>query len=132
MKRFAIVMMVALWAIQLQASPIGEAKAQQNVWTFLEKRHAGTKDGRRGAPYKAPRLTRVKATAAYYAFNLGSGGFVIAAADDAVEPVLGYSDTGTFPAEDMPEGSGHEFHQSDAVHNVESRKNLVDDGQGLQ
>lgn len=40
-----------------------------------------------------------------YAFNnLGDGGFVVVSGDDAVAPVLGYSPSGRFPAENMPEG----------------------------
>lgn len=39
-----------------------------------------------------------------YIFNVNAGaGFVIVAADDAVEPVLGYSNTGTFDLADVPE-----------------------------
>ena len=40
---------------------------------------------------------------AYYVFNLEDGGFVIVSGDDAVTPILGYSRTGYFETEDMPE-----------------------------
>ena len=40
-----------------------------------------------------------------YAFNnLSEGGFVVVSGDDAVGPVLGYSLSGRFPSENMPEG----------------------------
>ena len=39
----------------------------------------------------------------YYVFNNPDGGWVIIAADDRVTPVLGYSETGRFSLEDMPE-----------------------------
>lgn len=40
----------------------------------------------------------------YYVFNAGeNNGFVIIAGDDAVKPILGYSNEGTFPTKDIPE-----------------------------
>ena len=38
-----------------------------------------------------------------YAFNIEGGGYVIASADDRTLPVLGYSLTGTFDADQMPD-----------------------------
>ena len=40
----------------------------------------------------------------YYVFNNDAGGFVIIAGDDAVTPVLGYTSTGSFDAENLPDG----------------------------
>ncbi len=40
---------------------------------------------------------------ALYVFNLADGGYVIAAADDVAAPVLGYSDSGAFDPQDIPE-----------------------------
>ncbi|MDD2611852.1 MAG: thiol protease/hemagglutinin PrtT [Bacteroidales bacterium] len=40
----------------------------------------------------------------FYVFNAGSnGGFVIVSGDDAVRPILAYSDEGSFPSENIPE-----------------------------
>ena len=40
----------------------------------------------------------------YYVFNAGeNNGFVIISGDDAVKPILGYSDEGSFPTKDIPE-----------------------------
>lgn len=40
----------------------------------------------------------------YYVFNAGdNNGFVIIAGDDAVKPILGYSNEGSFPTKDIPE-----------------------------
>ena len=41
----------------------------------------------------------VKATDAYYVFNMGPSGFVIVSADDNFRPIVGYSDEGVFPTE---------------------------------
>ena len=40
----------------------------------------------------------------YYVVNFDNG-FVIIAADDRVEPILGYSTTGSFNAENIPENA---------------------------
>ena len=42
-------------------------------------------------------------SAAYYVFNAERNGYVIIAGDDRVPSVLGYSDKGTFDAQDVPE-----------------------------
>ena len=44
-----------------------------------------------------------QATPDYYIFNNPQGGWVIIAADDRVTPVLGYSDTGRFSDDDLPD-----------------------------
>lgn len=41
--------------------------------------------------------------AAYYVYNNPDGGWVIIAADDRINPVLGYSDKGSFSLENMPD-----------------------------
>lgn len=46
--------------------------------------------------------TRSGSDPAFYVFNHTGGGFVIIAGDDAARPVLGYSPTGRFVAENMP------------------------------
>lgn len=40
----------------------------------------------------------------YYVFNGTSGGFVIVSACDLTSPILGYSETGTFHTENIPDG----------------------------
>lgn len=44
----------------------------------------------------------ISADSAYYIFNVGQRGFVIASASDRTQPVLGYSDNGTFSVSGMP------------------------------
>ncbi len=41
---------------------------------------------------------------AYYIYNREGGGFVIVSGDDRIAPILGYSDEGSFPVGDLPEG----------------------------
>ena len=52
-----------------------------------------------------PSTPAVQDTAFYYVFNIdedAGGGFVIIAADDAVQPVLGYSDNGHYDENNLP------------------------------
>lgn len=51
---------------------------------------------------KAPSMSAGSDKAAYYVFN-ASRGYVIVAGDDRAPAVLGYSDKGTFDAQDVPE-----------------------------
>ncbi|MBQ9474365.1 MAG: thiol protease/hemagglutinin PrtT [Bacteroidales bacterium] len=53
--------------------------------------------------YEAPSLSGEKGSApSFYVVNFNSEGFVIVAGDDAVQPVLAYSNEGAFIAENMP------------------------------
>ena len=51
----------------------------------------------------------------YYVFNAGSGGgYVIISGDDATAPVLGYTSTGTFSEDQLPEQLKEMLQQYDA------------------
>ncbi len=82
----------------LQAKRITQWQAQQQAYSFWGKQ----------MPQKAKAKSRAATTAsrsdAYYVFNNDAGGFVIIAGDDAVTPVLGYTSTGSFDAENLPDG----------------------------
>ena len=41
--------------------------------------------------------------APYYAFNSDNGGFVIVSGDNELTPIVGYSDSGRFDADNIPE-----------------------------
>lgn len=56
------------------------------------------------AKAKSKAATIASRSDAYYVFNNDAGGFVIIAGDDAVTPVLGYTLTGSFDAENLPDG----------------------------
>lgn len=54
--------------------------------------------------FESPRMTKAGLTdPEYFIFEDVRGGYVIAAGDDAVPPVLGYSTSGSFRTEEMPE-----------------------------
>ena len=96
--QFLLVLLLALGYSPLQAKRITQWQAQQQAYSFWGKQ----------MPQKAKAKSRTATTAspsdAYYVFNNDAGGFVIIAGDDAVTPVLGYTSTGSFDAESLPDG----------------------------
>lgn len=96
--QFLLVLLLALGYSSLQAKRITQWQAQQQTYSFWGKQ----------MPQKAKAKSRTATTAspsdAYYVFNNDAGGFVIIAGDDAVTPVLGYTSTGSFDAENLPDG----------------------------
>lgn len=96
--QFLLVLLLALGYSPLQAKRITPWQAQQQAYSFWGKQ----------MPQKAKAKSRTATTAspsdAYYVFNNDAGGFVIIAGDDAVTPVLGYTSTGSFDAENLPDG----------------------------
>ena len=96
--QFLLVLLLALGYSPLQAKRITQWQAQQQAYSFRGKQ----------MPQKAKAKSRAATTAsrsdAYYVFNNDAGGFVIIAGDDAVTPVLGYTSTGSFDAENLPDG----------------------------
>lgn len=96
--QFLLVLLLALGYSPLQAKRITQWQAQQQAYSFWGKQ----------MPQKAKAKSRAAITAsrsdAYYVFNNDAGGFVIIAGDDAVTPVLGYTSTGSFDAENLPDG----------------------------
>ena len=96
--QFLLVLLLALGYSPLQAKRITQWQAQQQAYSFWGKQ----------MPQKAKAKSRAATTAsrsdAYYVFNNDAGGFVIIAGDDAVTPVLGYNSTGSFDAENLPDG----------------------------
>ena len=96
--QFLLVLLLALGYSPLQAKRITQWQAQQQAYSFWGKQ----------MPQKAKAKSRTATTAspsdAYYVFNNDAGGFVIIAGDDAVVPVLGYTSTGSFDAENLPDG----------------------------
>lgn len=105
MKRSFLSIVVLFACLSLFAGPVDLQKAEQTARQFFNKR-----SGKKAAPLKSvtakERLLK-NATSdetPYYIFNIGaSEGFVIVSGDDKAIPVLGYSDSGTFDWDNMPD-----------------------------
>ena len=97
-----LVLLLVCGQTTIQAKRISQWQAQQQAYSFWGKQ----------MPMKAKAKSRMVSTASlstqgndsYYVFNNDAGGFVIIAGDDAVAPVLGYTSTGAFDANNLPEG----------------------------
>lgn len=96
--QFLLVLLLALGYSSLQAKRITQWQAQQQAYSFWGKQMP------QKAKAKSRTATTVSPSDAYYVFNNDAGGFVIIAGDDAVTPVLGYTSTGSFDAENLPDG----------------------------
>lgn len=96
--QFLLVLLLALGYSPLQAKRITQWQAQQQAYSFWGKQM------QQKAKAKSRTATTASPSDAYYVFNNDAGGFVIIAGDDAVTPVLGYTSTGSFDAENLPDG----------------------------
>lgn len=101
MKKLLLTTVLAVATIVAMANPIGRSAAMQKAQDFMRginpqaQLQAGTTPrkamGNNGSP-------------AYYIFNADNNqGFVIVSGDDRSEEILGYSDSGTFDVENMPD-----------------------------
>lgn len=93
---------LVLCVLMAQAGPVDKQQAQQQAQAFFAKKGKTLK--KVSKPYKAPRKAAATDEAYYYVFNSeGNNGFVIVSGDDRTAPVFGYSDTGSFDENNIPE-----------------------------
>lgn len=100
--RFLILLMCLAVMSTAWAESITESQARGIAADFLASHTKSTpslKMAQKGMPLNATSGSK----AAYYVFNSVQGGYVIVAGDDRAPAVLGYSDNGTFDANDVPE-----------------------------
>ncbi len=106
-KLFLSLLLTMLCVVGMVANPVTQGQALQKARAFLQTRgitatanmsmvYQGRQASHQhGAPAKDP---------CYYVFNNGNdAGFVIVAGDDCAEDVLGYAESGSFDADNIPE-----------------------------
>ncbi len=110
-----ILLVLLFMAVQAVAGPVSKEEALLKAKAFMADR--GMKvvsvNLARKAPSKVSGSNADASSAAYYIFNASAGaakgsdatggGFVIISGDDRTVPVLGYSDSGSFNEENMPD-----------------------------
>ena len=108
MRKSFLLLITLIVSIVAMAGPVTPDEARQNVAKFMNPRRAA-------AVTQNPEVLRLVSTShykvqentlapSYYIFNVGTGGgYVIAAADDRVPAVLGYSNRGQVDPDNMPE-----------------------------
>ena len=100
--RAVVLFLFAVFSTVVWADDVTESQARQQAQTFLMSRR-NTAGGPRYAPGQPPQLSLATKVSGLYVFNVkDKGGFVIVSNDDGTVPILGYSDKGTFDADNMP------------------------------
>ena len=92
------------------AAPISESAAREKASRFLTSKKGGSSAARGtvrrsiGAPGSSVSLTAVDNQKAYYVFNVeSSNGYVIVSGDDRMPDVLGYSYSGSYNPDSIPD-----------------------------
>ena len=103
LKLMLLTVALMLFGLHARAGSINEEQAKAKALSFLQNRQS-PQSGRRLARAIMPELTTATAgESAVYVFNIdGKGGFVIVSGDDRAREILGYSDSGSFDAKNIP------------------------------
>lgn len=103
LKLMLLTVALMLFGLHARAGSINEEQAKAKALSFLQNRQS-PQSGRRLARAILPELTTATAgESAVYVFNIdGKGGFVIVSGDDRAREILGYSDSGSFDAKNIP------------------------------
>ena len=94
-----------LWGLggRVWADDITAEEALQQAQEFLAKRQVAT-GGQHRVQAKVPQLALASTVSGLYVFNVAdNGGYVIVSNDDGTVPVLGFSDSGSFDPDNMPD-----------------------------
>ncbi|MBO4811907.1 MAG: C10 family peptidase [Prevotella sp.] len=99
----AMLALVILGTASSLATPISESEALQRAIAFMQQR--GKTTDLPSNVRRAPTQGTGNTAEAYYVFNLqNEGGFVVVSGDDRTPAILGYADSGSFNADDIPDG----------------------------
>ena len=102
MKKILVFSLLAVISLIAKAQPISQEQAKNRAFSYLKQSSAAS--GPRHAMSRKAQWKEARLDVQHiYAFNLDGGGFVIASGDERALPVLGYSDSGTIDADNMPE-----------------------------
>ena len=106
MKRSFLLTIIFLCAVSAFAGPVTKEQATEKASAFFKAKGTGNLNTISLAYQAKPVSTGAAAPAKdayYYVFNNDNGGFVIVGGDDYADEVLGYSETGTFETDNIPE-----------------------------
>ena len=115
MKRLSTLSIFFLSTLALTADPVDKQTALGIAKDFFNGKGIEMKQPK--AVYKAPRKATSADNAYYYVFNAGDDkGFVVVSGDDRTPQILGYTDSGTFDKDKMPENMRSWFnHYADEI-----------------
>lgn len=92
-------------SVLAHASHVTPEQAKQLAMRFFGQTRAASPTGAADIQLAYTASTSMRTQqAAYYVFNVANnGGFIIIAADDRVQPILGYADSGAFDYQSLPD-----------------------------
>lgn len=100
MKKLSLLLYAILAVLTLQANPITKQQAKEIAAKFLKSRGSQPLN----EPKRAAGRKTGKDQQSIYVFNAENNkGFVMVAGDDRVETILGYTDSGCYDEDNMPE-----------------------------
>ena len=100
-KKLLLLFNYLLFVAVIQAAPVGRSDAQKKAQQFVAGKLAAA---RRTSQTQADLSLVKEEGSCYYIFNVGSrDGFVIVSGDDRAPEILGYSDTGSFDENNIPD-----------------------------
>lgn len=95
MKKISLsIIFSCLALVSAYAAPVSQTEAGKTASAFF--------GGRTATMVWSETMTKSSVASSYYVFNNQNGGWVIIAGDDCCEPVLAYSNTGTFDSGNLP------------------------------
>ncbi len=101
MKKLLLLLLLVLPAA-LRADNVSRQRAQALAERFFERRGIATRSGSVVLRWDGEsELTRSSAEPTFYLYTHSSGGFVIVAGDDCVQPILGYSTDGAYDSSNL-------------------------------
>ena len=106
MKRSFLFSIIFLCFVSAFAEPVTKEQAAEKAAAFLRAKGTGNQNTISLAYQSKPATVGTAAPAKnayYYVFNNDNKGFVIVGGDDCADEVLGYSDTGTFEVDNIPD-----------------------------
>lgn len=104
MKRILSLTFLLIVAVMSFAGNVGEQQAWLKAQAFLKANNrTATAAKAKKAAHKMPRKGQSATSVYFYVFNADNNqGFVIVAGDDRVDEILGYADSGSFDADNIP------------------------------
>jgi hypothetical protein len=115
-----------------QAAPVDVNEAKTKALQFISGKHAAARGAVSGTKADV-QLAKSAADDSYYVFNVGQqDGFIIVSGDDRAPEILGYSDSGTFDAQNIPsnmaawlQGYANEIGQLDDTETPAAARSLI-------
>jgi len=102
MMRKLLLLLLSVLPAALWADNVPQQRARALAERFFERRGVATRSGSVVLQWDGESdKTRSSAEPTFYLYTHSSGGFVIVAGDDCVEPILGYSTDGTYDASNL-------------------------------